>query len=186
MVTTKLVTAEELWSIGEDDHHRYALIRGELYRMSPAGFRHGVIASDFHLPLAAFVRERGLGLVATNDSGFVLERDPDSVLGPDIAFVRADRLPPPNEFDGFLELPPDLAVEIISPSQSGPFVAAKVAAYLNAGVAMVVFVRPARKTVSVHRPGRETIVLGIGDVFDGEDVLPGFQLPLTELFRDNP
>ena len=183
MVTTKRVTAEDLWNIGEDGF-RYALLEGELYRMAQAGFEHGELTVDFCLPLASFVREHGLGRVVVGDSGFVLRRDPDSVLAPDIAFVRAERLPPRDERKGFLELPPDLVVEVISPSQSGPFVAQKVTAYLDAGVAMVVFVRPARRTVSVHRPGREAIMLGIGDVLDGEEVLPGFRLRLAELFRD--
>lgn len=125
-----------------------------------------------------------MGIVVAAETGFVLEHDPDTVLAPDIAFVRADRLPPRSERQGFLDLPPDLAVEVACPSQSRPSAERKVAEYLDAGVSLVWVLWPTRKTISVHRSNREPLVLGIGDVLDGEDVLPGFRLPLAELFRD--
>ena len=181
MLMTKLVTAEDLLAI--DDDYRYDLIRGELFRMSPAGPSHGALTFAFGVRIGLFVTEHKLGEVFAAETGFALEHDPDTVLAPDIAFIRADRLPPGELPDSFMDVPPDLVVEVASPSQGGPSIARKVARYLDAGVPLVWVLRTRRKTISVHRSGREVIVLGIGDVLDGEDVLPGFRLPLAELFR---
>jgi Uma2 family endonuclease len=183
-VTSRLVTAEDLLAI--DDDYRYDLIRGELYRMSPAGAEHGGLAFAFGLALGNFVSEQGLGRLFAAETGFKLERDPDTVLAPDISFVSADRLPAAGLPRGFLELPPDLMIEIASPSQSRPSVERKVVEYLDAGVPLAWVAWLTRRAVSVHRSGREMLALGIGDILDGEDVLPGFRLPLVELFRALP
>ena len=184
VATTTLVTAEELLAL--DDGYRYDLIRRELFRMSPAGFEHGQHELYLGRRIGEFVDERGLGAVVGAETGFVLEHNPDTVLAPDVAFVRADRLPPKDERQGFLALPPDLVVEVASPLQSRPSVERKVAEYLDAGVPLVWVLWPKQQAVSVHRLGREMLLLGMGDVLDGEDVLPGFRLPLVDLFRERP
>ncbi len=99
-----------------DDGYRYDLIRGALRRMPPAGFEHGYIAAEIGARLRTYAREQGLGPVVAAETGFVIGRDPDTVLAPDAAFVRSDRLPPPEQRKGFLELAPDLVVEVVSPS----------------------------------------------------------------------
>ncbi len=181
MATTRLMTAEEFARIDEDG--RFDLLDGELIRMSPAGGRQGEIASVFVAALVAHARDRQPGKVYTAEASFMLARDPDVVMAPDAAFVRAERLPPPEERIGFLRIAPDLAVEIISPSDRRGAVRRKIAAYLAHGTPVVVAVEPRRRTVTVHRPGQLPTVLHEGDVLSVEDVLPGFHLPVAELFE---
>ena len=181
MATMKPMTAEELACL-EDDGYRYDLIDGELIRMAPAGRPHGRIAMTFGAHLWNFVHPRGLGEVYGAETGFILARNPDVVLGPDVAFLRADRVPPPDE-EGYLALAPDLAVEVISPSERAGQLARKVEKYMAAGVPLLLLVHPRRRTITVHRPGRAPIALREGDEFDGGDVLPGFRLPVAALFE---
>src|SRR5688500_10982462 len=117
MVMTKLLTVEDLERL-PDDEHRYDLIRGELLKMAPAGGEHGEIASRAAIKAGAYVLENRLGETYGAETGFVLQRDPDTVLGPDFAFVRQDRLPPREARRGYMPVPPDLAVEIVSPSDT--------------------------------------------------------------------
>ncbi len=182
MATTRLLTAEDLWGIG-DDGHRYDLIRGELHRMAPAGGEHASIEMTIGAMLWTHARARNAGTVFGSDAGFVLARNPDTLLSPDVAFVRAERLPPKDRQIGFLELAPDLAVEVVSPSDRPSEVTEKVRIYLSAGVSMVLVVEPQPKTVTIHRPGRAPLVRQEGDVLDCGDVLPGFRVPVAEIFR---
>jgi Uma2 family endonuclease len=114
MATTKLTTIDDLWAITEPG--RYDVIDGELHQMPPAGGEHGEIEMTIGALLWHFVRIHGLGKVYGCDMGFILSHAPLIWLSPDVAFVRAERLPPPEERVGFLNLAPDLAVEIVSPS----------------------------------------------------------------------
>ncbi|MGH2532050.1 MAG: Uma2 family endonuclease [Thermomicrobiales bacterium] len=184
--TTKLVTARDLERL-EDDDHRYDLIEGVLYRMPLANFEHGAVSGDLQARIWKFVGRHKLGVVLAAETGFFLKQYPDTVLGPDVAFVRTARLPPRETWrKGFPELAPDLVVEVVSPSESGPSVARKVAAYLAAGVVLVWTLDARRQTIGVHRAGEAPRTLHVGDVLDGEDVLPGFRLPVAEIFRAFP
>jgi Uma2 family endonuclease len=186
MATTKLFTAADLEHL-EDDGYRYDLIEGELHRMAPANFEHGGIAAAALAHLWNFVVPRGLGVVVAAETGFQLHRKPDTVLAPDAAFVRADRLPSPDErHRGFLSVAPDLVVEVISPSESNASIERKVAAYLTAGVILVWTVHPVRQQVIVYRQDQPPRVLNFDDTLDGEEVLPGFRLLISDLFRVLP
>jgi Uma2 family endonuclease len=178
MATTKLWTIEELERL-PDDAFRYALIRRVLYRMPAPNFRHGRVVMRVGWYLHGFVEEHDLGVVS-DQSGFVLERDPDTVLGPDLAFVPRGRLPA--DENAYPELAPDLVVEVSSPSQSGPSIEEKMALYLAAGVRLIWVVDPARRSVRLRRADGSEAVLSEQDVIDGEDVLPGFRLPVAQLF----
>jgi len=160
---------------------RYELMRGELRRMAPAGGEHGEVGTEFVFHLRAHVG-RVLGRVYNADTGFILARSPDTVLAPDAAFVRADRLPAPSDRRGFLPVVPDLVVEVVSPWDRPRDVEEKVALYLQSGVRLVWLVHPARRTVTVYAPNAEPRVLGPADTLDGGDVLPGFRLPVAALF----
>ena len=128
------VTADDLASL-EGDGYRYDLLKGDLIRVSPAGFRHGRLAAEIARRLGNFlVQHPHLGVVVGAETGFRLSRNPDTVLGPDAAVVRSERLPRPEAQVGFLELAPDLAVEIVSPTDRRTTVSGKVDAYLAAGV----------------------------------------------------
>jgi Uma2 family endonuclease len=178
---TAITTAEQLEQLPDDDC-RYDLIRGVLYQMSPAGGRHGMLAAELARRLGNHVVERRLGRVFGAETGFVLARDPDTVLGPDVAFVATERLPPEEEWDRFPRLAPDLAAEIFSPSERGPSVREKVREYLDAGVRLVWIVDPRRRTVTVYTPDGASRVVTDSEELDGGEVLPGFRLPLAELF----
>lgn len=180
MATTTLLTAADLLEL-PDDGVRHELIHGELTGMNPTGFEHLDLSGLLIHRLRGFASERGLGIVG-GEAGFVLAHDPDTVLAPDIVFVRADRLPPREERQGFLDLAPDLAVEILSPSDRAVDVNAKVVIYLEAGVRLVWIVDPRRHTVTAYAADRTARVLVEGDDLDGGEALPGFRLPLTELF----
>jgi len=112
----------------------------------------------------------------------VLRRDPDTVRAPDVAFVRTDRVPPPDERRKFAELAPDLVAEVTSPSDRVGEVNSKVAQWLDAGVRLVWVVDPESRIVVAHQPGGVAHLLRGDDVLDGGDVLPGFSLPLRDLF----
>ncbi len=180
MATTKLMTAEELAEL-DDDGLKYELMRGELVTMAPAGRRSGRLGLKVGRRLGSFVEDHGLGEAYGADTGFLLARGPDLVLAPDAAFVRADRLTDMPE-DGYLPLAPDLAVEVISPSERAGHISAKVIEYLDTGVRLVWLIDPRRQTVTVYTPDRTARILRAPDVLDGTDVLPSFRLPLAELF----
>ena len=178
MATTKLWTIEEVERL-PDDGFRYALIRGALYRMPPPMGRHGLVANTIGRFIGNVVAERNLGAVY-NQSGFILDRDPDVLLEPDVAFVQRSRVPA--NPDAYPELAPDLVVEIVSPSQTGPSIEEKTSIYLAAGVRLIWVLDPVRRTVRVRRPDGTDQLLADRDVLDGEDVLPGFQVPVAQLF----
>ncbi len=179
MATTKLWTVEEVAQL-PDDENRYALVRGVLYRMSPPMARHGFVTNTIGRLVGNFVAERDLGAVS-NQSGFILQREPDVLLEPDVAFVRGARIP--ENLDAYPILAPDLVVEVASPSQTGPSIEEKTALYLEAGVRLVWAVDPLRRIVRVRRPDGTDRLLTEQDVLDGEDVLPGFRLLVAELFK---
>ncbi len=179
-----MATTTKRWTVADfeqlpDDGYRYALIRGVLSRKPPTKPRHGRTMGTVTSLVRNFVVEHNLGVVH-DQSGFVLENDPDVLLGPDLAFVRADRVPA-NE-DEYPQLAPDLVVLVISPSETGPSVEETTELYLQAGVRMVLTLDPRRRTLRVRRPNGTNQLLAEADAFDGKDVLPGFRLPVAHLF----
>src|SRR5918911_1342971 len=182
--TPRSMTAEELYEL-PDDGMRHELVEGELRTMPPTGFEHGDGAGELFFHVRAFVRARALGKVLAAETGFVLHRGPDTVRAPDVAFVRTDRVPQPEERRKFAELAPDLVAEVTSPYDRVGEVNSKVAQWLDAGVRLVWVVDPETRVVVAHQPGGVAHLLREGDALDGEDVLPGFRLPLSELFPAN-
>jgi Uma2 family endonuclease len=178
---TKLMTADDLLRL-PDDGFRYELIAGEPHRMPPAGGEHGETGQETAGWLWTFVRAGRLGKVYGADTGFVLREDPDTVVAPDAAFVRAERLPSPDARRGYLRLAPDLAVEIVSPHDRPADVEAKTRLYLDVGVPLVWVLRPNERTVTVHAAGQEPRRLGTTETLDGGNVLPGFRIAVAELF----
>ena len=177
----RLITAEDLWNMPGDQ--RRELVRGELRTMAPAGFEHGAILMRLSVSLAAYVHEQRLGVVLGAETGFVLARNPDVVRGADISFVAAQRVPLPERAAKFFEGPPDLAVEVVSPSDALQEVEEKVDDYLNAGTRLVWVVNPRRRTIAVHRAGRDIQVLRENDALSGEEVIPGFSCGVAAVFE---
>lgn len=183
-VIDKPLTADELWRMPEpDDGTRYELLRGELIVMSPAGGRHGQVCLAIGSLLRAFVEANKLGTVTSNDTGVTLQRDPDTVLGPDMAYWRRQRLPEMPE--GYVEVPPDLVVEVVSPSDAHGKVHEKVLEYLDHGVGLVWVVDPRTRTVTVYRSRQEVRILRDRETLSGEQVLPGFSCQVNDLFGDD-
>lgn len=175
----KLMTAEELALLPDDGQH-HELIRGELRTMSPPGEQHGWLMMRLGSRLTVYVDANKLGRVY-GDLGCLLERDPDMVRAPDIAFISQDRLaqsPQPRYWQGA----PDLVVEVISPNDIYGEVDEKVAMWLAHGARLVLVVNPRWRTVLIHRPGQPPCLLTEEDTLDGADVVPGWQLPVRELF----
>ncbi len=182
MATTRLITADDLLEM-ELEPGRYDLIDGELYHMAPAGEAHGHITMNVILPVGSFVRLHDLGRVYAGEAGFVLARDPDVVVAPEVAFVRNDRLNPDRDQRQFLQVAPDFAVEVISPSDYPKLIREKIVKYMEAGVPLLLVIYPESRTVHVLGVGREPVILSVGDVFDGGDVLPGFRLAVADIFQ---
>jgi Uma2 family endonuclease len=175
---TNITTAEQLFAT---NLQHCELIGGELVMMSPAGFDHGRFASRIVAALENHVSRHGLGIVTTAEAGFQLAHDPDTVRAPDVAFVRADRIPP-DGVRGYFQGAPDLAVEVVSPSDRPDEVAAKVQDWLQAGCSMVWVVEPKDGTVTIHRPGNKDTILTTSDAITGGEVLPEYSMPVARIF----
>jgi len=180
-MASRLITAEQFIEL-PDDGHNYELVRGELIEVSPSGFHSAEIGSTIGAFLFNFVRQHRLGAVTNGEGGYILARGPDTVRAPDAAFIRADRVPQGADRDFFVRHPPDLAVEVMSHTDRLRDLRAKCLEYLDAGVRLVWLVEPKPQRVTVYLPDRSTRTLGISDTLDGGDVLPGFNLPLAEVF----
>jgi len=156
------------------------LVRGVLVVHEPPGFRHGEVVVRIGAELLRHVQAHDLGTVVAGDTGFILARGPDTVRGPDVAFVRRERLPDPAPL-GFAELAPDLAVEVLSPGSRPGETLARIADLLTAGCALVWVIDPLRRVARVHRAdGSESTVTPEGTL-EGEDVIPGFGCPLKSI-----
>ncbi len=180
VTATQLMTAEELLRLPRGKF-RYELVKGELLQMPPTGFEHGVVTVDIARPLSNFVEEHQLGVTLGAETGFKLETNPDTVRAPDAAFVSAARIPD-TPVRGYFPGAPNLAVEVVSPGDTVQEVDDKVSAWLDGGALMVWVLRPRRKSVEVHRASGETALLGVNDELSGEDVVPGFKVPVAEIF----
>jgi Uma2 family endonuclease len=182
MSETRLVTAEEFERMPEDDLDRYELIEGRLVPMSPVNFDHGRIVARLLFLVQQHLQGTPVGVVAT-EVGFKLASNPDTVRGPDVAFIKKDRLPPRGT-RGFLKDPPDAVIEVLSPDDRPSEMRRKVAEYLTTGVAVVVVVDPNKEAVTAYRPAGSPTLLGAADdVLDLGDVIPGFHCRLREIFE---
>jgi len=174
-------TIEEFMRL-PDDGYAYDLVDGRLERMSPTGGEHGRIASLLNVYLGSYVLEHDLGDTFAAETAFVLDAETRDVRGADVAFVSTARLADVGA--GAVPVPPDLAIEVISPTDRLRAVRRKVAAYQRAGVPLVWVVNPRRQTVEVYHPDdAQPTTLGLADELDGETVVPGFTLPVRTVFK---
>lgn len=177
-VETKLMTADELLAMPDDGALKYELVNGELITMSPAGSRHGITSARLFVSLAQYVIAKHLGEAFPADTGFVISRNPDTVRAPDVAFVAAERMV---DTEKYFPGAPDLAIEVISPNDRHTNIEAKVREYFRAGTRLVIVVDPRLQTATVRTPSGIT-ELTLDDVITGGDVVPGWSLPMRELF----
>ena len=182
MTKTKLITAADLLRLYSEGV-RGELIRGELCETMPSGQEHGEIAMQIGRLLLNFVAPRRLGRVMGSDAGVWLERDPDTVREPDVAFIAADKMPPPGaRIRGYAEVVPNLVVEIASPSNSAREVRDKARMWLSFGVRIVWVVYPDERAVELHSVDGGRRMLTENDMLDGGDVLPGFSCRVGDIF----
>jgi Uma2 family endonuclease len=179
--TTVLHTADDLLKMPESGV-RYELVAGELRTMTPASGAHGLVVGRVFGALYQHIQGQHLGEVFPGATGFLLKRNPDTVRAPDVAFISADRLPAEGIGPGFLQLAPDLAVEVISPTDTVSELGEKVEEYIAVGVRAIWIVDPANRTVTVHEAGRAVRILRESDALEGGDVVPGFRCPVADLF----
>jgi Uma2 family endonuclease len=180
-IEQKLMTADELLTM-PDDGFKYELRQGELIRMSPPGIDHCDYGGNIYGPLWNHLRAHRLGKVF-QEAGYKLTAEPDTVRGPDVSFVARTRLTPGRRYPGYWEGAPDLAVEVVSPNDSAEDVRVKVAEYLAAGTRLVWVVFPRTQTVTIYRANGTVEERSIGQTLDGEDVVPGFSLPVADIFN---
>lgn len=157
---------------------RWELVEGELREMPPTGYPHGKASANATYAVMGHVRPRGLGDVLGAETGFRIARDPDTVLAPDLAFVSTGRIPADPTERAFLDLVPDLVVEVISPSDRAGEVAEKVGQWLSVGVRLVWVVYPQQRFVAVHTSAG---VVHERDVLTGGDVLPDLRIDVADL-----
>ena len=177
---TTLITAEQL--IRMPNLGRCELINGEIIKMNAAGAEHGVIIIRLGARLDRHVEEQGLGIVLGAETGFIVGRDPDTVRAPDVAFIGQDRCAAGGVPKEFWPGAPDLAAEVASPSDTAAEVQEKAEMWIAAGTKLVWTVSPKQRTATVYRPGSEPTNLTEHDSLDGEDVVPGFQCRVAEIF----
>jgi len=177
-----IMTAEQLFWMAPD-HHRHELIRGKLTTEPFGTSEFGVIVINVSVPLWLHSKHENLGIAFGAGVGFLIEKNPDTVLAPDVAFVSQARIDaigglPPKFWPGA----PDLAVEVVSPGDTVYEVEEKAQAWLTAGCQLVWVVNPKRRSVTIYRSGRNPTILLVDDTLDGEDVVPGFRISIREIF----
>ena len=184
MTTTrrKLLTAEDLLEL-HSKGIKGELIRGVLAETVSTGVQHGKTTAKFTIKIGIFVEPRKLGTIVTSDSGVLVERDPDVVREPDVAFTSAERMPLDAQIRGYSEVPPDLVVEVASPGDSVRALYDKAHMWLRHGVVIVWVADPDTRTVDVYRQEGTIVTLTEDDTLDGSPVLPGFTLPVREVFE---
>jgi len=178
--TDRLVTGEEL--LNHPEWGNCELIRGKVVPVCRPNSQHGYLMLEVGAELRSFVKKRKLGTVIVGDAGVYLETDPDTVRGPDVYFISAKKMPinaiPPS----FQKLPPELCVEIVSPRDKSAEGKEKIAQFLAMGVNLIWVIDPKKRTAQILRQNGTVSVVPTDGVLSGEDILPGFELALTDLF----
>ena len=179
--STRPLTGDELMRMPQLD--LCELVAGRVVPMTPTNPTHGRIEANVAAALKHFVRTQNLGVVMAGEVGVFTARNPDTVRAPDVLFLSHERDARRVRRQGFLDVAPELTVEILSPTDRPDQVRGKLDEYFAAGVLQVWVIDPASSTVHVHRGGGERLTLAPGAVLTGGHVLPGFELPVDDIFE---
>jgi Uma2 family endonuclease len=175
------LTIAEFIRLPEDDRYRHELVGGLLVREPRPGAQHGALVVELAAALLEFTRGRGIGRVVV-DTGFVLFDDPPTVRGPDIAFVSSERVPVDGLPRGYMRGAPDLAIEVVSPSNSLAGMQTKIGEYLRAGCRSVWIVEPVTRTITSYHPDGGVRLVGDTEELLAGEVLPEFRLRVGDVF----
>lgn len=184
-VVEQSITVEEFYEKAMEGF-RGELVRGELKETMPTSILHGIIAGRIAGLLAVFLMQTKLGEVLTAETGFRLFVNERTVRVPDVAFLSKEKLAEVEDFSKFYNGTPDLAVEVISPSETYDEVQGKLEDYLAAGVKMVWIVRPKQKSVTVYNSLFDFKTFQENEELDGGEVLPDFKCKLQDIFGNLP
>ena len=171
-------------SLMPDDAY-YEVVDGEVYRLSGSGMEHGVRGMRLAMPLTMYVYRHNLGEVLHPDTRYVLAEDEAGIRrmrGPDLSFIRRERMPLPPYPPGFVRLVPDLIVEVRSPHDTFSELRRRINDFLDAGTRLAWLVDPLKRTVTVFAPDQEPYTLDTAAELDGEDIVPGFRLAVASIF----
>jgi Uma2 family endonuclease len=180
----KLMTADEFYEWAgrpENDNKWFELVRGEVIELPAPTKPHGFICGNVVRILGNFVFQQGKGYLTSNDSGVLLEKGPDTVRGPDVAYYE-DATTFAELHPKYGEVPPRLAVEVLSPNDRAAKLLRKINDYLRCGVGLVWVIDPESRTVTVHRPGQSQVEFAENQELTGEDVLSGFRCRVADFF----
>jgi Uma2 family endonuclease len=178
----RLMTADDLERLPDDGSALYELDHGRLIRLNLSWARHALTSTNTTFEMWRFVKEHDLGLCFPANTGFQLTTDPDTVRAPKTSFVSAKRIPKDGiPRRGYWQGAPDLAVEVPSPTNHPGEMWRRIGDLLNAGTRLIWVIDPERRTALIIHPGGETRLVGEDATLDGEDVIPGFLLPLRDV-----
>ncbi|MBO9308340.1 MAG: Uma2 family endonuclease [Chloroflexi bacterium] len=178
------LTGDDLLEIQAETGKSYELIDGTLVEMAPAGGLHGAIEFKIAFLLGAHARQHNLGQVLVGEVGFYVRGDVHTVRGADVAFIRAEKVPPEGLPSGFLHIVPDLVVEVVSPSDRSEALLEKVAEWLRFGVETVWLVYPSTRSVHVYTDLHGSRIFSGAERLEGSGALAGFSVPVQALFED--
>jgi Uma2 family endonuclease len=181
LTQTELISGEDLAQMG--DIGPCELVKGRIVPMSPTGYEHGEIESAIGAELRAFVRPRKLGKVLVGEVGIYTSRNPDTVRGADAIFISNQRYAE-KKSEGYLDVAPDLVVEILSPNDRWTEVTQKLREYFAIGVRLVWVADPAARTIYAYRSIVDVREFTAEDELPGDDVLPGFAVKVAQLFEE--
>jgi Uma2 family endonuclease len=182
-IQERLYTADDLWEMSHGENaKRLELSKGIIIEVSPTGEVHTVIAAWLLYLIMRFVELHDLGEVTGEAGGYLPATDPDIVRAPDIGFVAKERLTLSTS-EKYVPLAPDLAGEIMSPGDTAAEINDKILEYLQAGTRLIWVVYPKSRTVTVYRSLTDVHILDLDGTLDGFDVLPGFSLPVRDVFK---
>lgn len=179
--TARLLTEDDLLRMPRASG-RFELIEGELHAMSPTNSDHGATVLNLTGPLWLYVKRLKLGVVFGAETGFTIRKNPDTVLAPDLAFITQARVPAGGLPHKYFPGAPDLAVEVLSPSDTVLEVDEKVSSYLAAGTRLVWIVNSKARTVTVHERDQAARMLTDAQTLGGDPVIPGFTILVREIF----
>jgi Uma2 family endonuclease len=178
---TRLLSLPEYAALDEpEDEHLTELVRGVVVREPRPRRRHGVVQAELAYQLKVWAKARGAEV--TVESGYILSEEPATLRGPDVAVV-LERRPAEGAPGGWVRGAPDLAVEVLSPTDASSAMQQKVLEYLEGGSRLVWIVDPEARTVTVHRPDGSANILREHQALSGEDVLPDFSVDVREMFE---